>query len=266
MRSAGGSSRSSHAGQGVRLSLAGKVCLITGSGSGLGLCLAEMLAQRGAAVILNDHSHSADALREAADRLNALGHRCFAAVGDVSDPAQVDAFAQEALRILGKIDILVNNAGINIDSLIERAQFADWTAVLGVHLNGTFNCTRAVFGSMKERRFGRIINISSVVGLTGIPGTAYYATAKAGVLGFTRAIAAEGAQHNITANAVALGYVDVGMGTRFSRAKREQILQKIPLRRFAQPEEIAGVVAFLASDEAAYITGSVINVSGGFHM
>lgn len=253
-------------GTGPERPLRGKVALVTGAARGLGLACALALARKGADVAINDLPSEELAAREAARKVEALGVRAAVALGSVDDPKDVERVVRACEQQLGPVDILVNNAGINRDGLMKSASVEDWQAVLSVNLTGPFLCTRAVINGMRERGWGRIINIASVVGKAGIVGTPYYAASKAGLMGLTRATAAEVARRGITVNAVAPGYVETAMTDALRPEWRQTLLERIPVGRFAKPEEVAAVVAFLATPEAAYITGATIDVNGGLYM
>jgi 3-oxoacyl-[acyl-carrier protein] reductase len=222
------------------------------------------LARRGADVAVTD-SGGGSAV-EAAEAVRSLGRRAMAVSFDVSDAAQVQSCLDRIGEEFGPLDILVNNAGITRDGLVLRMKEEDWDRVLAVNLKGAFLCTRAVARGMMKRRFGRIINITSVVGIMGNAGQANYASSKAGLIGLTRSLARELAGRNVLVNAVAPGFIDTAMTKGLPEAVRESMLRGIPLERFGSAEEVARVVAFLASSEADYITGQVINVDGGMVM
>jgi 3-oxoacyl-[acyl-carrier protein] reductase len=246
--------------------LSGKVALITGSARGLGKASALKLAGAGATVIINDIPQNAESAAATVDEFRLGDLNAEAALADVSDEAQVDALIAGILERHGRLDILVNNAGINRDSTIKRAASADWDLVTGINLRGPFLCTRAAIEPMREQGWGRIINVASVVGKTGVPGTSYYAAAKGGLIALTKAVASEVARRGITVNAVAPGWIDTQMTRGFEGAVRENILNRIPMGRFAQVEEVAATIAFLASPDASYITGAVLDVNGGYYM
>jgi len=243
--------------------LTGKVALITGAGSGIGRCVAVELAEAGATVIINDY------LEELAEKTTkeilARNKKAFSLVFDVSNYSEVSKKVKEILKET-PIHILVNNAGITRDALFVRMKEEDWDRVMAINLKGMFNCTQAVIRSMIKEGWGRIINISSVIGLMGNAGQANYAAAKAGVIGFTKSIAKEFAHKGITANAVAPGFIDTPMTKNLSENIKQEYIKIIPMGRFGLPEDISGLVIFLASEKASYITGQVINVDGGMLM
>lgn len=244
------------------MDLNGKVAVVTGSSRGIGRAVAVALAARGAAVVVN-YAGNATAAGETADAVRACGTEALVIGADVADQEQVNAMMKKALEKFGRIDILVNNAGINRDNLLPRMREEDWDAVINVNLKGAYNCARAVMRPMLKARWGRIINISSVVGLAGNPGQANYAAAKAGLVGLTKSLARELGSRNITVNAVAPGYIATDMTAGLTEENKAGMLDRIALGRLGEPEEVASVVAFLAGDGAGYITGQVIVVDGG---
>lgn len=245
--------------------LEGKVALITGSSRGIGRAIALGFAREGANIVINylQEKGKADAVVK---EIEAMGRQACAIQGDVSDYKQAEELIKGALDRFGHLDILVNNAGINWDSTLSKMSEEMWHKVLGVTLTGVFNCTRAAVGHMQERGSGKIINISSVVGQVGVFGTANYAAAKAGIFGFTKALAKELARKGINVNTLALGYFETGMLLRLSPQIQQNILQQIPMGRFGKEEEVAKTALFLASDASNYITGQIIHVNGGFYM
>lgn len=243
----------------------GKVALVTGSSRGIGMAIAQAFAGDGADVVIN-YVSNAQAAEAVVETIAKLGRRSFSFQADVCNYAQVHEMIQKTLTELGKIDILVNNAGVSRDSTVGKMSEEVWDEVIGVNLKGVFNCTKAVINHMKERGYGKIINISSVVGQVGGFGVSNYSASKAGVFGFTKSVAKEVAQKGITVNALTLGYFDVGMLRRLPEDIQEQVRQQIPMGRFGKLEEVTGIVLFLASEAANYITGQVIHVNGGYYM
>lgn len=243
----------------------GKVALVSGGSRGIGSAIALALANEGADVVIN-YVKDVGAASSTVTAIKKMGRRSFNFQADVRNYPRIQAMVDKTLTEFGKIDILVNNAGVNSDSTLGKMSEEVWDEVIDIDLKGLFNCTRAVIDHMKERGYGRIINISSVVGQIGVIGTANYAAAKAGIFGFTKTAAREVAQKNITVNALALGYFDTGMLRRMPENIREQIRRQIPVGRFGTLEEMSAAVLFLASDAASYITGQVLNINGGFYM
>jgi 3-oxoacyl-[acyl-carrier protein] reductase len=239
--------------------LTGQAAVVTGGSRGIGLAISRALAEGGAkvAVVARDEGRA----REAAESLPGDGHRGYSA--DVADSASVDALIKKVEEELGGIDVLVNNAGVTRDNLLMRLKDEDWDAVIDTNLRGAFNTIRAASRGMMKRRSGRIINISSVVGLTGNKGQANYAASKAGLVGLSKAVARELASRGILVNVLAPGYIETDMTAALPEAAREGLLGQISLGRLGQPEDIAGVVRFLAGPAASYITGQVLVVDGG---
>ena len=246
-------------------SFAGRVALVTGASRGIGRAIAGRLAQGGAAVAVNYREHAA-AAEEVVRAVQDAGGQAVALGADVAQPAEVDGLVQAALAAFGRLDILVNNAGITRDNLLLRLSPEDWQVVLATNLTGAYLCTRAVLRPMVRQRYGRILNISSVVGQIGNAGQANYAAAKAGLVGLTRATAREVASRGITANALAPGYITTEMWDHVSEATRARLRDLVPLGREGTVEDVAEAAAFLVSDAAAYITGQVLNVDGGLVM
>ena len=244
--------------------LTGKTAIVTGASRGIGAAIARKLCEAGANVALC--SRSAEAVAAIADTLNSEGYTAISTAADISKKGDVEALIKTMLDRFSQIDILVNNAGITRDTLLMRMQDEDWDAVLQTNLTGTMYCTRAVMRPMLRQRSGRIINISSVIGVMGNPGQASYAAAKAGIIGFTKTIAREVGVRGITVNAIAPGFITTDMTAQMPQQNQEQLRALIPLRRFGSPEDVADAVHFLASDAARYITGQTLHVDGGMVM
>lgn len=247
------------------MELEGRVAVVTGASRGIGRATALELARQGASVVVN-YLSSAAAAQETVGTILAQGGRAAAFQADVSDHAQAQSLIRFALDQFGDLHILVNNAGITRDGLIATMEEDDWDRVLTVNLKSTFNCSRAAVRHMLRRRYGRIIQITSVAGQMGNAGQTNYSASKAGQIGFTKALAREVAARNITVNAVAAGYIETDIWASVPEASRQAALRLIPLGRTGRPEEIAAAVAFLASDRAGYITGHVLTVDGGMAM
>ncbi|WP_182188400.1 3-oxoacyl-[acyl-carrier-protein] reductase [Pectinatus frisingensis] len=245
--------------------LDGKVALITGASRGIGRAIALSLSAAGAAVAVNyaGNDAAAEAVRS---EIIKNGGRAIIIKADVSDAAAVDAMIEKVIAEYGTIDILINNAGITKDTIVARMKQQDWTAVVNTNLSGVFNCCKPAAKLMMKKRAGKIVNMASVVGLTGNIGQANYAAAKAGVIGFTKSLARELAARGITVNAVAPGFISTDMTAVLSDKARENILNGIPLKKMGSPEDVADAVLFLVSGRADYITGQVINVDGGMVM
>ena len=244
------------------MNLSNRVAIVTGSGRGLGRAIALKLAEIGATVVVNDIGETSP-VGSVAEEIKTMGGQSLAVMADVSSSADVTRLVEETVAAYGKVDILVNNAGITRDHLIIRMSDEDWDKVLSVDLRSAFLCSRAVLRHMIKQRWGRIISIASIVGLVGNPGQANYASAKAGIIGFTRTIAKEVAARGITANAIAPGFIDTEMTQRLEENWKQQLKKQIPLGYFGSPRDVAEAVAFLASEEARYITGQVLSVDGG---
>lgn len=245
-----------------------RAALVTGSSRGIGRAVAQELARAGYDMCVNCSSEQGlPAARELADALAAdCGVRTLAVAANVADAQEAAALVDAACQEFGRVDVLVNNAGITRDGLIARMKEEDFDAVVGVNLKGTFNCCKAVAQRMMKQRFGRIVNMSSVVGVAGNAGQANYAASKAGVIGLTKSLARELASRNVTANAVAPGFITTDMTAALSDKQREAMTERIAARRLGAPEDVAALVRFLASDEAGYITGQVICVDGGMSL
>ncbi len=245
--------------------LQGKVAVVTGASRGIGRAIATELARRGARVVVNYHQN-ASAAEEVVAAIRAGGGEAIPFQADVSDAAQAQALIQAALDTYGRLDILVNNAGVTRDRLILMMSQEDWETVLRVNLNSLFHTCKAAARPMVRQRSGRIINITSVVGIAGQGGQTNYAAAKAGVIGFTKSLAKELGPRGITVNAVAPGLIPTDLTADLPEELRQEGIRRTPLGRLGQPEEVAYAVAFLASDEAAFITGAVLLVDGGLVM
>lgn len=245
--------------------LQGKVAVVTGGSGAIGGAICVALARAGAAVAVH-YGTNRDGALGVADRIRSGEGRAVVVGGDVASEQDVERFFREVREQLGRVDILVNNAGVLRDGLVVRMRLEDWRKVLDTNLTGTFLCTREALRDMLRARWGRIVNITSVVGLVGNVGQANYVAAKAGIIGFTKAVAREVASRNITVNAIAPGYVHSRMTEGLDDEQRHFLTSQIPLGRTGMPEEIAPAVVFLCSDQAAYITGQVLNVDGGMVM
>jgi len=247
------------------MDLSDRVAIVTGSGQGIGQAIALKLAEVGATVVLNDIGETSP-VEKVAGEIRKMGRESTAILADVSLPSDVTRLVQATVDTYGKVDILVNNAGITRDQLMLRMSDEDWDAVLTVNLKSVFLCTRAVLRHMVRQRWGRVISIASIVGLIGNPGQANYASAKAGIIGFTRTIAKEVASRGITANAVAPGFIDTPMTQQLPEERRQEMASRILLGYLGTPRDVAEAVVFLASEEARYITGQVLTVDGGISL
>jgi 3-oxoacyl-[acyl-carrier protein] reductase len=241
-----------------------RVAVVTGASRGIGRSIALALAAKGAIIVAVDMDQAAtDAV---VAELQATGTKALAVVGNVTVPADVERMIDAATEAFGRVDILVNNAGITRDGLLMRMKDEDWDAVLNVNLKGAFLCTRAAFKVMSKQRYGRIINIASVVGQMGNAGQANYCASKAGLIGLTKSNARELAKRSITVNAVAPGFIATAMTDALSEKVRDELTAQIPLERLGSAEDIANAVVFLASEQSGYITGHVLSVNGGMYM
>lgn len=241
-----------------------RTAFVTGASRGIGRACALALAEAGARVIVA--ARTADKLEEVASEIRAGGHEAYAVELDLSSPESIQAAFAKASSEFGRVDILVNNAGVTRDGLALRMKKADWDAVLNTNLSGAFFSIQQVLQGMLRARWGRIINIASVVGEMGNPGQANYVASKAGLIGLTKSLALELSSRNITVNAVAPGFIETDMTAALSQELKDNMLSHIPLRRFGKAEDVAAAVLYLASDESGYITGHVLDVNGGLYM
>jgi len=246
------------------MSLNGQVAIVTGASRGIGRAIAMKLSTAGAAVVVT--ATTVEGAARTADEIMAAGGRALALKVDVSVASDVEVLFKEAVAAFGRLDILVNNAGITKDGLLLRMKEADWDAVLDVNLKGTFNCTREAAKIMSKARYGRIVNVSSVVGEMGNPGQANYCASKAGMIGLTKSVARELARRNVTVNAVTPGFIETDMTLELSEKAKGALQEQIPMGRLGSADDIAGAVLFLVSDGATYITGHVLSVNGGMYM
>lgn len=246
------------------MNLTGKVALVTGASRGIGRAIALKLAQEGADLIVT--ATSLERAQKTAEEIALMGRSVLPYKVDVSNTAEVEDLFKALMERFGTLDILVNNAGITRDGLLMRMKDDEWDAVLDTNLKGTFTCTREAIKLMAKAKSGRVVNISSVVGEMGNGGQANYCASKAGVIGFTKAVAREYAKRNITVNAITPGFIETDMTGVLSDSIREELLKQIPVNRFGSPEDIANAVYFLVSDLGRYVTGHVLAVNGGMHM
>jgi 3-oxoacyl-[acyl-carrier protein] reductase len=242
--------------------LENKVAIVTGAARGIGHAIALALADAGANIIITDIKIP-ESIQTTIDRIQGGEKKCVVYQSDVTDATSVKSVVEKAITEFGRIDILVNNAGITRDGLLLRMSEEDWDMVINVNLRGTFNMTKATIRQMMSQRSGKIINIASIVGITGNAGQANYSASKAGVIGFTKSMAKELASRNIQVNAIAPGYIETDMTSRLTEAQRKAITDFIPLKRTGKPEEVAEMVVFFASSGSDYMTGQVICVDGG---
>lgn len=247
------------------MQLTDKVALVTGASRGIGRAIALLMAKQGADVVVN-YSGSEGAAQETVDAILAMGRKAIKIKANVGNAEEVAAMVDEAHSTFGRIDILVNNAGITRDGLLMRMKDSDWDDVININLKGVYLMTKAVSKIMMKQRSGKIVNMTSVVGVTGNAGQANYSASKAGVIGFTKTCAKELASRGITVNAIAPGFIHTDMTDVLPDKVKDAMVHAIPLGRMAEPEEVANVAAFLASDMSSYITGQVINVDGGMVM
>ena len=247
------------------MDLSERVAIVTGGGRGIGQAIALKLAEVGATVVINDVGDSTPA-EGVAEEIRKMGRESLVVLADVSQSTEVASLVDNTMDSYGKVDILVNNAGITRDQLIIRMSDDEWDKVLGINLKGVFLCSKAVLRPMMRQRWGRIISISSIVGLIGNAGQANYSAAKAGIIGLTRTIAKEVASRGITANAIAPGFIDTAMTQQLPEERKQELLNQVPLGYLGTPRDVAEVVAFLASEEARYITGQVVTVDGGISL
>ena len=248
-----------------QLPLTGKIALVTGSGQGIGRATAQRLAKAGADIIINYRSNT-NAAAEAQASIEAIGRRCAVIQADVSQEEQVNHLFAEATKAMGPISILINNAGTTRDKLILQMSLTDFEHIIDSNLRSTFLCTKAALRSMMKARWGRIVNVSSAAGLLGSAGQANYASSKAAIIALTISTAREMASRNITANAIAPGYIPTELTSTLTEQQREFILNSTPLRRFGTAEEVAAAICFLCSPDAGYITGQTLCVDGGMAM
>ncbi|PYV44229.1 MAG: beta-ketoacyl-ACP reductase [Acidobacteria bacterium] len=241
-----------------------RIVFITGGSQGIGRACALILAEAGAHIAIG--SRNLEKQSAVVQEVEQLGRKSLAVKVDINDPVEIRAAFAKVLEQFGRIDVLVNNAGITKDTLLLRMKKEEWDSVLQTNLTGVFLCSQEAIRIMLKQRYGRIINIASVVGQSGNPGQANYVASKAGIIGFTKSLAQEVASRNITVNAVSPGFIETAMTAKLSEAVKEGLLEKIPLGRIGSDRDVAYGVRFLASDEASYITGQVLNINGGLYM
>jgi len=241
------------------------VALVTGSSGGIGKVIALALAQTGADIVAQ-YNRNESVVIELVETIEKLGRKCLPIKTDITNENEVRDMVQKAFAELGRVDILVNCAAVFHDATIAKMPLKVWNEVLTVNLTGSFTCTKEVIPVMRQNNFGRIVNISSVVGQTGVFGASNYAASKAGLFGFTKSAARETARYGITVNALALGYINAGMLLKLTPEMQESIKKQIPVGRFGDPEEVAATVVFLCSEKAGYVTGQVLGINGGYYM
>lgn len=247
------------------MQLNGKTAIVTGGSRGIGKAVAIKLAELGANVVIN-YTSSPEKAHDVVRTIESLGRQAMAIKADVSNNSEVEDFIKTVESKFSTVDILVNNAGITRDALLMKMKEEDWDSVITINLKGTYQCTKAVIRKMMKQKSGRIVNIASVIGITGNSGQANYAASKAGIIGFTKSVAKELGSRNINVNAVAPGFIQTDMTEVLSAEIKEALSSSIPLKRLGTPEDVANVVAFLCLEESKYITGQVINVDGGMVM
>ena len=246
------------------MALKDKVAVVTGAAQGIGKAIALLLARKGASLVLCDIN--LEMVREAAREIEEEKGRCLALKSDVSKSQDAEKIIKETVKHFGSVDVLVNNAGITRDNVLLRMKEEQWDQVMAVNLKGTFNFTKAAIKVMLRQKSGKIINIASITGLMGNAGQANYSASKAGIIGFTKAIAREYADRGITVNAIAPGFIATTMTDAIPEKEREELIKQIPMKRLGTPEDVANAVYFLTSEEARYITGHVMGVNGGLYM
>ncbi|MCK5513101.1 MAG: 3-oxoacyl-[acyl-carrier-protein] reductase [Deltaproteobacteria bacterium] len=246
------------------MELNNKVAVVTGAAQGIGKVIAMLLAGKGASLVVCDIN--LDMANETANEIEVAGGKCLALKSDVTSVQDAEKIIKETVEHCGSVDILVNNAGITKDNVLLRMKEDQWDQVMAVNLKGTFNVTKAAIKVMMRKKSGKIINIASITGLMGNAGQANYSASKAGVIGFTKAVAREYAERGITVNAVAPGFIETAMTDAIPEREREELIKQIPIKKLGTPEDVANAVCFLASEEANYITGQVIGVNGGLYM
>ncbi|MGD9488993.1 MAG: 3-oxoacyl-[acyl-carrier-protein] reductase [Calditrichaceae bacterium] len=246
------------------MNLSGRVAIVTGSSRGIGKSIALELASRGANIVLSGRNK--ESLANVSEEIEKAGSEVLAIAGDVGDASDAQKLIDGAIEKFGKIDILINNAGITRDNLLLRMSEDDWDIVLKTNLKGAYNCIRSITKPYMKQRSGVIINITSVIGQVGNAGQVNYAASKAGIIGLTKSVAKELSGRNIRVNAVAPGFIETDMTGNLPSQVKDELLKSIPLAKLGQPEDVAKIVSFLVSDDAAYITGQVINVDGGMVM